>query len=483
MATLDASIVNVALPSITTLFRTGLAHSRWIIIAYLFSITGFLLFFGRVADMLSRKLIFNLGYFVFSLGSLFCALASSMSELIAFRAFQGFGAAMLMSNGPAIITAAFPSNKRGAALGILSMAVSIGLAIGPTLGGLLVNFFSWKSIFLVNIPFGVLGAVLVYNFVPFDHGMPMMYSERELSERARRLPLSAKIQLSLEQMKNFDWVGTLLWALFQFAFVFAIDRENILGFSGPAQRIMSFAAAGILLLFFIWEASAKEPILNLTLFRSRMFLTSNLSNLFSSFLVSSITLLMPFYFQNVRLMEPHHIGLLMTAIPASTFCVAPFSGRLADRFGNRGSWFLSILGITCMVTALALLSLDHISFGLQAKNPNKLLIVLILMGVGLGVFQSPNSNSIMGAVSREHLGVASALLATIRNFGLVLGTAVSSGFLMHYYYKNALVNPDLMPADNFITALRDTFFILAMIGTGGIITSLAKGGAREGRVK
>lgn len=481
MATLDASIVNVALPSITENLQTGLSHSRWVVISYLFAITGTLLFFGKMSDLLNRKVFFMLGFITFSLGSLLCALAVSIQELVAFRAFQGLGAAMLMSNGPAIITAAFPSNERGGALGILSMAVSVGLALGPTLGGLLVGFFSWQSIFLVNIPIGLLGSILVFKFVPSGHGMPA--SDPDLKQREASLPLMAKIQIYLTRIRDFDWVGMFIWTIVQFGFVFAIDRENILGFAGPAQRILSFGSIGLFVLFLIWEESCKEPILNLSLFRSRLFLTSNFSTFFSSVAISSITLLMPFYFQNIRHLAPHEVGLLMTAIPATTFCFAPFSGKLSDVFGEKGSQRLSVIGIALMCFVLAMLGLSWNGLGLLAKDVKILVVYLVLMGAGMGIFQSPNSNSIMGSVSHQHLGVASALLATIRNFGLVVGTAMSSSFLMYYYvqeYGTRISPLTIGESDQiFVKALRYTFFTLAAVSSGGILTSLAKTGIRR----
>lgn len=467
MATLDSSIVNVALPSITASLHTGLTYSRWVVIAYLFSITGLLLFFGRLADLVGRKVVFSSGYVIFTLGCVLCGMSSTINQLITARGIQGFGAAMLMANGPAIITAAFPNNERGKALGTLAMVVSAGLAIGPTLGGLLVRFFSWPSIFLVNIPFGILGTYLVYRHVAPTLGMSGSPADLELLEREHRLPLKVRLQLYASRLRYFDWLGALLWMFIQFGYSLAIDRENVLGLAGPLQRLISFASGGLMLLFLMWEWSVKDPVLNLSLFKSRSFLASNLSGLFNFIAISSITLLLPFYFQNVRGLPPHKVGLLMTAIPLTIFFVAPVSGRLSDKYGSRA---LATFGMSVLCLAMLLLGLPW--QGLVAHNFTTLTFYLVLVGAGIGMFQSPNNNAIMGSVSRAHLGTASALLATVRNFGLVTGAALSTTLLMHYYAdETALHGPHSLPSDNFITAMRYTFLILACVCSLGILSS------------
>lgn len=470
MATLDSSIVNVALPSITASFHTGLAHSRWVVISYLFSITGLLLFFGKLADVIGRKIVFNLGFVIFTLGCLLCGLSTTIGQLVLFRGLQGFGAAMVMANGPAIITAAFPTNERGKALGTLAMVVSAGLALGPSLGGILVRFFSWSSIFFVNIPFAMLGAVLVHRFVPASLGMSGV-SDPAIFEREQSLPLGVRLQIYAGKLRYFDWLGAIMWMFIQFGYSMAIDRENALGLAGPLQRLVSFGSGGLLLLFLLWEWSVKDPVLDLSLFRSRLFLAANMSGLFNFVAISSVTLLMPFYLQNVRGLPPHKVGLLMTAIPLTIFFVAPVSGRLSDTYGSR---FLSTLGMTIVCSSLALLSLPW--QGLTTPDTTSLAVYLVMIGAGIGLFQSPNNNAIMGAVARSHLGVASAMLATVRNFGLVTGAALSTSLLMHYYTIETAANgPQSAPSQNFITAMRYTLLVLSSICSLGILTSLTRG--------
>jgi MFS family permease len=463
MATLDSSIVNIALPSITSAFRTGLVYSRWVVIIYFFTITGLILFFGKLADVFGRKWVFNWGFVIFTLGSALCGCGKNIQQLILFRALQGFGAAMIMANGPAIITSAFPANERGKALGTLGMVVSSGLVIGPTLGGLLVKNFHWPSIFFVNIPFGILGTYLVYRNLPSSEG-----------RSAYSIPgpnLALRFRSFIYRLAHFDWFGSILWFLIQFGYTCTMDHENALGLGPVLRQLIMFGTAGLFFLFLIWELSLLDPVLDFGLFKARSFLVCNISSLFSFIAISSVTLLLPFYFQSIRGLPPDHVGMLMTAIPMTIFFVAPVSGRLSDVYGAR---VLSSVGLAVLCIAMAFLAVPW--QGLVTENTSIMIIYLIFIGFGVGLFQSPNNNAIMGSVTRTHLGVASAMIATIRNFGFMTGAALGSSLLMFYYSQQvklgaSLANP-LPPAANFISSLRHTFLTIAVLCSVGIFTSI-----------
>lgn len=456
--------------------------SRWVIISYLFSITGLLLFFGKLADTVGRKSVFTAGFVIFTIGSLFCGMSQSIMQLILARGIQGFGASMLMANGPAIITAAFPVNKRGRALGILAMVVSAGLAVGPSLGGFLIRYLGWASIFFVNIPVGIAGTIFALRYLPPDipkqaeakDEHSKLLSQDELLRRYKTLPFWIRLQTTLNRLRYFDWMGAFLWMFIQIGYSLIIDRENILGVSGNLQKILIAGALGLFFLFLVWEISIEDPVLNLGLFRSRVFRYGNMAGFLAIIGMSSLTLLMPFYLQSVRGFSSLSVGFMMTAVPITIFICAPIAGRLSDTYGSRP---LSILGITIIGLSLISLGVPYWGqyFGLtQEQSPAIIVAHLALTGAGFGIFQSPNSRAIMCDVEPANLGTASAMLATVRNLGLVTGTALSSSLLMNTYISLAAFRPNYS-AINFVVSLRETFLIIGTICLLGIpISYLSK---------
>lgn len=433
MATLDSSIVNIALPTLTKALGTDLNKIKWVVIVYLLIITCLLLPFGKLSDQIGRKTVFLSGFLIFILGSVFCSLSGGLAFLVLFRAMQAIGASMLMVNGPAIITACFPSSQRGAALGILAMVVSAGLISGPGLGGILISNFGWKSIFALNVPIGLIGIFLVYHFVP--------------SEACTEKPTS------------FDWVGTILQIVCLVAFIILFDPPNI-SISGGIPFV--FPRWLLLLILFIFgamfvkvESESRVPLLDLSLLQDRSFWTANLASFFTFVSYSIVTVLMPFYMDEVKNYSAEKIGLLMTAIPFSILIIAPLSGRLSDKIGSQK---LCVLG--AMVSALGLLKMAGL-FGIgitQGSSESELIIALALVGISLGLFQSPNNNTIMGSVPGHKLGVASALLATVRNLGFVTGTGLAS--LLFLWQRQM--------SGNYIKALQFTFIVAAIVSLGAI---------------
>ena len=440
MATLDSSIVNIALPTLTQTLSTDLYRVKWVIIIYLLVITCLLLPFGRLSDQYGRKTVFQAGFITFIVGSALCGFSPSLTWLVIFRVVQALGASMLMANGPAIITATFPSSERGGALGTMAMVVSAGLISGPSIGGILISSLGWRSIFWVNLPVGLLGAYFVHRFVKADLLPP-------------------------QQKAPFDWVGAILQTIVLVCFIVLFDPPNI-SISGsipfPLSRWLIGAVTVIFGAIFIRvEKDARAPLLDLTLLQSRTFWTANLAGFFTFVAFSSVTVLMPFFLQGVMHFPPHTAGIFMTAIPFTIFIVAPISGRLSDRMGTQG---LSFAG--ALVGALALLLMSGaLGKGIH-EHITGLGIVLFLSSIGLatGLFQSPNNNAIMSAVPQSKLGVASALLATVRNLGLVTGTGLAT----------SLFNWRMTVTNDFVGSLHFTHFIAAMIGVGAMFAALGK---------
>jgi EmrB/QacA subfamily drug resistance transporter len=439
MATLDSSIVNIALPTLTKVFGTDVDRVKWVVIVYVLVITCLLLIFGRLSDQYGRRRIFQWGFVVFTVGSAFCSFSTGLIPLILARALQAVGASMLMANGPALITAAFPASERGTALGTMAMVVSAGLISGPGVGGLLISSFGWRSIFILNLPVGIVGLLLVNRNVARDHG--------------------------LRNPAPFDWAGAILQTILLLSLIVLFDPLNVsVSGSMPFPISRWFMAAVVLAVGTIFvkvESDAKAPLLDLSLLKNRTFWSANVAGFLTFVWLSSVSILMPYFFEDVMHFPTHTSGMFMTAIPLTILVIAPISGRLSDTFGSRG---LSFAG--ALIGALSLLIMSGIlGPGIGAQFSSfEIIVLLVTIGLAIGLFQSPNNNAIMGSVPSSKLGVASALLATIRNLGLAIGTSLSMG----------LFSWRMKETGDFVHSLHFTHFIAAIIAVCAMLAALIK---------
>ncbi|PKM80748.1 MAG: MFS transporter [Firmicutes bacterium HGW-Firmicutes-14] len=446
MAPLDSSVVNIALPTIGAHFDATLAVVEWVIMAYLLMISSLLLIFGRLGDLYGHKKIYISGFVVFTIGSLMCALAPSITLLILFRGFQAIGAGMLMAMGPAIITDVAPPSERGKFLGVIAVSVSIALTAGPVVGGLLTDHFGWPSIFFINIPIGILVSILAYRVLPDSGG---------------------------RQAQPFDLKGAVT-AFLALAFILIpLSYTEKLGWKNP--YILGALAAGLgLLLFFIYlESRIRHPMVDLTLFRNRLFSMGNLSALLNYMAMFSVILIMPFYLQQLRELSPSQAGLFLIPTPLTTMIIAPLSGAVSDRVDTR---YISSLGMAVTTLGLWLLS------GLKADSPVSMIVAsMVVVGIGSGMFQTPNNSAIMGAVPVNRRGIASGMLAIMRNLGMVLGVAVSGAifssrraYLTELFASQGLAGLELK-SQAFTGAMNITFMAGVVIAGIGIVTSLIRG--------
>jgi EmrB/QacA subfamily drug resistance transporter len=389
LSTIDGSIVNVALPTLVRELGAPFAAVQWVVLAYLLTQTTLILSVGRLGDMLGKKPIFTAGVLLFTLSSVLCGLAPTVYWLIGFRALQAVGAAMALALGMAIVTEAFPPAERGKALGMNGTFVSVGVVIGPTLGGLILDAFSWRWIFFVNLPIGLLGAFLAWRYIP------------NFKPRGR-------------QTFDYRGAGTLFVSLLML--LLALTWGQTLGFGAPPIVGLLGGSAVFLALFLRIETRAPQPMIDLRLFRSSLFSVSLLTGGLAFVAISGATLLLPFFLDDMLGYAPRQVGLLMALIPAFLGVLAPLSGALSDRYGSRP---ISILGLAVLVGGYGLMS----RFSLQTSLWGYALGVLPL-GVGMGIFQSPNNSAIMGAAPRERLGVASGMLGLSRTLGQTTGVAV-----------------------------------------------------------
>lgn len=445
MATLDSSIVNIALPTITNYWNTDISRVKWVMIIYLLVITAFLLPFGKIADLFGRKRIFGFGFLIFTLASLFCGVAPNLLFLVFARAIQGLGAAMLMANGPAIITAAFPASERGRALGILAMIVSAGLISGPGLGGFLISEWGWRGIFIINIPIGLLGALLVYLFIPKD--------------QTRTRPPS------------FDWMGALLQSIVLLSFIIVFDPPRLsMSGSVPIEvpRIWLTVFAFLMLALFLKvETLVDHPIIDLSVIRIRSYWMANLAGFLMFVAYSAVSVLMPFFLEEVQALSTTQMGLYLSVIPLTMLVVSPISGRLSDRFGSRE---LCSFG-TFLIALVLLCASGTLPPGLHPNtSPTFIVIGLALVGVGVGLFQSPNNNLLMSEIPEDKLSIGSAFLATVRNLGLTVG----AGFAVSFFEFK------LDSTNNYSMSVRITFLVAAVIAVLAMMVSAANLGS-EGK--
>ena len=391
MATMDASITNIAFPVLTRIFDRDVSVVMWVSVAFVLVSTSSMLIIGKIGDMVGRKRIFLVGIAVFTLGLLACALAQSIGQLIFYRALQAVGAAMTISCGAAIVTEAFPAHEVGKGLGSLGVSVSLGFIAGPVVGGPLLDFLDWRSIFYVRIPLGLAAFIMAILFLEKDQPKPG--------------------NLSL------DLRGTLTSTAGIFLFVFGMSQMRDYGLA--SFRVLLLAGMGLALIavFVLLERRAQNPILDPALFKNKVF-SSAMGALFLHFVAAPpYMLIIPFYLMLGLHMRASEAGLLMAATSVTTMVFGPVSGWLSDRFGP--VWFGAIGAAAATLSFVFMLGLD-----LQS-SVGTIAAVFVLLGVGAGTFQPANNSIIMGAVTREHLGTASALIATQRQVGIAIGMAVT----------------------------------------------------------
>ncbi len=391
MGAMDSSITNISFPILTKTFGVSVTTIVWVSLAYILASTSLMLILGRVGDLLGRKKIYIGGTLIFTLGLTLCALSQNVTQLIIFRIIQAVGAAMVIACGAAIVTEAFPQNERGMGLGFLAVSVSAGLISGPVLGGLLLGWFHWRSIFYVRIPIGLMVLMMALLFLKKD-------------------------QRRVEKIK-FDLWGTLFSSGGLACLMFGINQINRFGLKSPMFYFLMGLGFLSLLIFVFVEQRADDPIVELSLFKNRVFACA-LGSLFLMFLTySAYILLMPFYLLQGIGLTPSKAGVMMTVVSMTAIIVGPISGWLSDRFGQAR---FATLGAVLTITSFWLI------FGFNPESRIvDIVLALALAGLGMGMFQSPNNSSIMGAVREDRYGTASAMIATSRQVGISLGMALS----------------------------------------------------------
>lgn len=451
MATLDSSIVNISLPTMARYFLTPLNGAiEWVIIAYLVVIAGMLLTIGRLSDIVGRKLLWTAGLVIFTLGSAICGAAPTLLVLIIARAFQGLGGALVMSVSPAMLISAFPPEERGRALGMNTISVALGTSVGPTVGGLITANFSWRWIFYVNVPLGLVGVIATL----------LVLREHQPHTNGR-----------------FDPVGALLLALGLIALTLGLSFGQEWGWSSPTLiATMGLSIAAFVALVWV-ELHVADPVIDFNLLRNRIFVSANSSLILCYLGVFAVSFMLPFYLEELRGLSVIEAGLLLSPFPLVIALVAPFSGALADKIGSR---WLAVAGLTVVSIGLVLIS------QLNAQSSiGDIIWRLVLTGAGQALFQSPNSSALMGSVARERQGSASGFLSTGRVMGQSVSVALAGAIFTSLggaIAGVALIRPQGIstPAymalqQTFTTAFHTTFLVCACLAACSIITAFLRG--------
>src|SRR5437588_5627719 len=391
MPMLDNLVVNTALPTIQRSLSTGVTGLQWIIDAYVLAFASFMLTGGALGDLYGRKRFFMTGLVVFTTGSLLCGLSNTTGELVGFRFLQGLGSALLLPGSLSIITATFHGKERGAAIGIWAAFSALALAIGPIVGGYLVEHVSWQSIFYVNIPIGVVALVMT----------TLVVTESRDEHPSRRI----------------DPPGLVTGTLGLLFLVYGLIEGNNRGWT-DGQILGSFALAAVVLaLFFFIEARSESPMLPLSFFKIRTFAAANFVAAAVFFALFGTVFFLTLYFQDVHGYSPVGAGIRLFPFPLMILLIAPIAGRLSDRFGSR--WFMT-LGPTCSAIGLLLLlrtQPDSSYFGVIFPGQ-------IIWGTGMALTMAPMTAAVMASVPTRHAGVASAATNTSRELGGVFGVAL-----------------------------------------------------------
>lgn len=452
MSTLDGSIVNIALPTISKDMIVPMNQAEWIVSIYLMVVCACLLLFGKIGDSFGKIKIFRLGMIIFTIGSLLCGFNHSLGFLLFARVVQAIGASMTMATNTGIITEVFPMNERGRALGSIGAFVSLGAIAGPGLGGLILAQFSWSYIFWINVPVGIITMILSQRFLPKD--------------------------ITMSKQKT-DMLGFATFALFILTFFGGVFLGQERGFLTSIPLVLFALAVVSFVLFVMVEKKVPMPLISFSIFKNKIF---SMSLLTATLIFSSnffINVVVPFYLQNARGLSPSYAGMLMMVFPLLMVIGSPLSGYLTDKVGPQ---ILVLVG-------LALLSTTQLMYTFMTIDTPLWYYILAtaIMGLGNSLFQSPNNTMVMSSVTRENLGVAGSMNSFARNLGMVIGIASATTILYHAMSSKMGERVTTYIAerpDVFIYGMKITFlgsFLLCLVALLLTIWRIKKqGGVRHG---
>jgi len=426
------SSITIAIPSIGKELSAGAVLLGWVLTAYVLATSVFLIPFGRLADIYGRKKVFALGFIIYTIASSLPVFCHSIEMLIVIRALQGIGGAMVFGNGVAILTSVFPAGERGRALGINNASVYLGLSTGPFLGGLLTQYFGWRSIFLANVLLGVIIIASIF--------------------------MKLKGEWTEAKGEKFDLGGSVIYGLALIGAIYGLT-------SLPAVHGLWLILIGVggMVVFAWWEGCTQMPIFDPAIFKGNIvFAFSNIATLINFSATFAIHFLLSMYLQYIKGLSPQIAGLILVTLPAIQTVLSPIIGRLADRINPQ---ILAAVGMALTTTGLGLLLF-------LGQNTPLLFVVFVLFILGLGFtsFFAPNMLAVMGSVERKHYGVASATVATMRQIGMTLSMAITT-LISALYIGGAEVTPEYFSP--FLRSLKASYGVFAALSFCAVFASLA----------
>ena len=458
VSVLDQTGVSLALPLIADEFDATIPLVQWVALGYMLATGSLLLSAGRLSDLIGRKVVYVAGFCVFVLGALSAAAAPHLMAIIVFRIIQGAGSAMIQANGMAILTTTFPAEQRARVIGMFMTMVGLGAIMGPIVAGVVVDSFGWRSVFLASVPLG--GLSLTAAILVLIRDAPSIRSARQLVSR-------------------FDWAGAFMSAAGLATFLLVMTNAYRLGWFSPVVLAAVATSVFLLVAFVYWERRTSQPMLELELFRRRVFAFGTSSSFFAFLAGTAVFSMMPFYLQDVLDLSPRAAGLFIAPAALGFALAGPIAGRLSDSLGPRRIEFSGLGMLAASLFFLGTLTVD--------TSPAVIAAAMALQGLGMGVFYTPNTASVLSVVERSKYGIATAFLNMTRNTANVVGiglaitivtaTMASQGFEPSL---DAVAAGGVGVEAAFTQGLRIAFLVLgAFIGVAIVLTFLKRAQSDE----
>ena len=428
---LMGAAVNVALPNIGSDFSLNAIQMSWVTMAYLLASAIFLVPFGKIGDMIGRKRIFLYGNIVFFFATLLCAVATSGSFLIVSRLIQGLGSAMMFSSSMAIVISAFPPQERGKVIGLNVAAVYVGLSAAPILGGILTQILGWRSIFYCSaiVSVFVISAII----------------------------LKIKAEWIEAKDEKFDWIGTLIYIPSMAALMYGFSKL-------PDTMAIVYTIGGIvgIIVFVMVEIKNPFPVLNMNLFiENKVFASSNLSAFINYAATFAVSFVLSLYLQYAKHLTPKGAGMILITQPIIMAIISIMSGRLSDKISPR---WLASSGM-----AISVIGLMMLAFLKMETSQTYIVVALAILGLGFGLFSSPNTNMVMSSVERKYYGISSATLSTMRSTGMMFSMAIAA-LSVHIFVGEQKINDSNLL--QFIHSSQVIFFVFTILCIVGVFSSL-----------